>query len=92
MYAILRDGALSEVLEGLPIHRIISIMGHHNVSLLEYNQFIYGDVNSVKSADGVIEIARVNKKWLEAAIKNDIKKTKTTLRWLESLQEEYGTN
>lgn len=93
-YAVFRDGDLEQVLDHADIDAIVVAMNGRSVDILAYNQFISGMTNSLESADGLVEIVGYEDKWLANVLDEEIKKTKRTLRWLESLREDYdgGSN
>lgn len=88
-YAIFRDGDLEQVLDHADIDAIVVAMNGRSVDILAYNQFISGMTNSLESADGLVKIVGYEDKWLANVLDEEIKKTKRTLRWLESLREDY---
>lgn len=88
-YAVFRDGDLEQVLDHADIDAIVVAMNGRSVDILAYSQFISGMTNSLESADGLVEIVEYEDKWLANVLDEEIKKTKRTLRWLESLREDY---
>lgn len=88
-YAIFRDDSLDQVLDHADSDAIIAAMNGRSVDVLDYNQFISGMTNSLESADGLIEIVGYEDKWFTNVLDKEIEKTKRTLRWLESLREDY---
>lgn len=88
-YAVFRDGDLGQVLDHADIDAIVVAMNGRSVDILAYNRFISGTTNSLESADGLVEIVGYEDKWLANVLDEEIKKTKRTLRWLESLREDY---
>lgn len=88
-YAVFRDDNLEQVLDHADSDAIIVAMNGRGVDVLAYNQFISGMTNVLESADGLIEIVGYEDKWLANMLDKEIEKTKRTLRWLESLREDY---
>ena len=88
-YAVFRDGDLEQVLDHADIDAIVVAMNGRSVDILAYNRFISGMTNFLESADGLVEIVGNEDKWLASVLDKEIKKTKRTLRWLESLREDY---
>lgn len=88
-YAVFRDGDLEQVIDHADIDAIAVAMNGGSVDILAYGQFISGMTNSLESADGLVEIVGYEDKWLANVLDEEIKKTKRTLRWLESLREDY---
>ena len=88
-YAVFRDGDLEQVLDHADIDAIVVAMNGRSVDILAYNQFISGMTNSLESADDLVGIVGYEDKWLANVLDEEIKKTKRTLRWLESLREDY---
>ena len=88
-YAVFRDGDLEQVLDHADIDAIVVAMNGRSVDILAYNQFVSGMTNSLESADCLVEIVGYEDKWLANVLDEEIKKTKRTLRWLESLREDY---
>lgn len=88
-YAVFRDDNLEQVLDHADSDAIIVAMNGRGVDVLAYNQFISGMTNTLESVDGLIEIVGYEDKWLANMLDKEIAKTKRTLRWLESLREDY---
>lgn len=88
-HAVFRDGDLEQVLDHADIDAIVVAMNGRSVDILAYNRFISGMTNSLESADGLLEIVGYEDEWLANVLDEEIKKTKRTLRWLESLREDY---
>ena len=88
-YAVFRDGDLEQVLDHADIDAIVVAMNGRSVDILAYNQFISGMTSSLESAGGLVEIVVYEDKWLANVLDEEIKKTKRTLRLLESLREDY---
>jgi hypothetical protein len=89
-YAVFRDDNLEQVLDHADSDAIIVAMNGRGVDVLAYNQFISGMTNTLESADGLIEIVGYEDRWLANMLDKEIEKTKRTLRWLESLREDYN--
>ena len=89
-YAVFRDSNLEQVLDHADSDAIIVAMNGRGVDVLAYNQFISGMTNTLESADGLIEIVGYEDEWLANMLDREIEKTKRTLRWLESLREDYN--
>lgn len=88
-YAVFRDGDLEQVLDHADIDAIVVAMNGRGVDVLAYNQFVSGMTNVLESMDGLVKIVEYEDKWLANVLDEEIKKTKRTLRWLESLREDY---
>lgn len=88
-YAVFRDDNLEQVLDHADGDAIIVAMNGRGVDVLAYNQFISGMTNTLESADGLIEIVGYEDRWLANMLDKEIEKTKRTLRWLESLREDW---
>lgn len=89
-YAVFRDDNLEQVLDHADNDAIIVAMNGRGVDILAYNQFISGMTNTLESADGLVEIVGYEDKWFATTLDEEIKKTKRTLRWLESLRGDYS--
>lgn len=89
-YAVFRDGDLGQVLDHADIDAIVVAMNGRSVDILAYNQFVSGMTNSLESADGLVEVVGYDDERLANVLDEEIKKTKRTLRWLESLREDYN--
>lgn len=87
--AVFRDGDLEQVLDHADIDAIVVAMNGRGVDILAYNQFVSGMTNALESMDGLVKIVEYEDKWLANVLDEEIKKTKRTLRWLESLREDY---
>lgn len=88
-YAVFRDDNLERILDHADSDAIIVAMNGRSVDVLAYNQFVSGMTNTLESADGLVEIVEYNDKWIANMLDKEIEKTKRTLRWLESLREDY---
>ena len=88
-YAVFRDDNLEQVLDHADNDAIIVAMNGRGVDILAYSQFISGMTNVLESTDGLIEIVRYEDRWVANMLDKEIRKTKRTLRWLESLREDY---
>ena len=89
-YAVFRDDNLEQVLDHADGDAIVVAMNGRGVDVLAYNQFISGMTNTLESVDGLVEIVGYEDKWLANMLDGEIEKTKRTLRWLESLKEDYS--
>ena len=89
-YAVFRDDNLEQVLDHADGDAIIVAMNGRGVDVLAYNWFVSGMTNTLESADGLIEIVGYEDRWLANMLDKEIEKTKRTLRWLESLREDYN--
>lgn len=89
-YAVFRDDNLEQVLDHADSDAIIVAMNGRGVDVLAYSQFVSGMTNTLESADGLIEIVGYEDRWLANMLDKEIEKTKRTLRWLESLREDYN--
>lgn len=89
-YAVFRDDNLEQVLDHADGNAIIVAMNGRGVDVLAYNQFISGMTNVIESVDGLVEIVGYEDKYLANMLDKEIEKTKRTLRWLESLREDYN--
>ena len=87
-YAVFRDDNLDQVLDHADSDAIVVAMNGRGVDVLVYNQFVSGMTNTLESVDGLIEIVGYEDKWLANMLDEEIRKTKRTLRWLESLRED----
>ena len=88
-YAVFRDGNLEQVLDHADGDAIVVAMNGRGVDVLDYNQFVSGTTNILESVDGLFKIVGYEDKWLANVLDEEIKKTKRTLRWLESLRKDY---
>nr|DAK03176.1 MAG TPA: hypothetical protein [Caudoviricetes sp.] len=88
-YAVFRDDNLDQVLDHADGDAIVFAMNGRGVDILDYNQFISGMTNVLESMDGLIKITGYEDRWLANVLDREIEKTKRTLRWLESLREDY---
>lgn len=88
-YAVFRDDNLEQVLDHVDSDAIIVAMNGRGVDILAYNRFISGVTNTLESADGLVEIIGYEGKRIANMLDKEIEKTKRTLRWLESLREDY---
>nr|DAY11284.1 MAG TPA: hypothetical protein [Caudoviricetes sp.] len=88
-YAIFRDDDLFQVLDHIDQDAIIVAMNGRGVDVLAYNQFVSGMVNTLESIDGVVEIIGYEDKYFQNRLEIEIDEVKRTLRWLESLREDY---
>lgn len=88
-YAVFRDGNLEQVLDHADSDAIIVAMNGRGVEVLAYNRFISGMTNVLESTDGLVEIVGYEDKWIANMLDKEMEKTKRTLRWLESLREDY---
>lgn len=88
-YAVFRDDNLEQVLDHADSDAIIVAMNGRGVEVSSYNRFISGMTNVLESTDGLIEIVGYEDKWLVNMLDKEIRKTERTLRWLESLREDY---
>lgn len=88
-YAVFRDSSLEQVLDHADGDAIIVVMNGRGVDVLAYNRFISGMTNTLESVDGLIEIVGYENKYFANMLDEEIGKTKRTLRWLESLREDY---
>lgn len=89
-YAVFRDNNLEQVLDHADSDAIIVAMNGRGVDVLAYNRFISGMTDILESTDGLIEIVGYEDEWLANMLDREIEKTKRTLRWLESLREDYN--
>ena len=88
-YAVFRDGDLEQVLDHADIDAIVIAMNGRGVDVLAYNQFVSGMTSALESMDGLVNIVKYEDKWLASVLDEEIKKTKRTLQWLESLRKDY---
>lgn len=88
-YVVFRDDNLEQVLDHADSDAIIVAMNGRGVDVLAYNKFVSGMTNALESVDGLIEIVGYEDKWFANMLDKEIEKTKRTLRWLESLREDY---
>ena len=88
-YAVFRDDNLEQVLDHADGDAIIVAMNGRGVDVLAYNQFVSGMTNVLESMDGLVKIVGYEDEWLASVLDREIEKTKRTLRWLESLREDY---
>ena len=88
-YAVFRDDNLEQVLDHADSDAIIVAMNGRGVDILAYSRFISGMTNVLESVDGLVEIIECEDEWLANMLDKEIEKTKRTLRWLESLREDY---
>ena len=89
-YAVFRDDDLEQLLDHADSDAIIVAMNGRGVDVLAYNRFISGMTNVLESVDGLVEIIGYEDKRLANMLDREIEKTKRTLRWLESLREDYN--
>lgn len=89
-YAVFRDDNLEQVLDHADSDAIIVAMNGRGVDVLAYNQFISGMTNTLESADGLVEIVGYEDEWFANMLDKEIGKTKSALRWLELLREDYS--
>ena len=88
-YAIFQDGQLAQALDHVDNDAIIVAMNGRGVDVLDYNRFISGETNTLESVDGYIEIIKYEDKRFVGMLDKQIRETERTLRWLESLREDY---
>lgn len=91
-YAVFRDDDLAQVLDHVDNDAIIVAMNGRGVDVLDYSQFMSDMTNILESADGVVSIVGYEDEYFKSMLNREIEKTKRTLRWLESLREDYGDN
>lgn len=85
-YAVFRDEQLVQVLDHVDNDAIIVVMNGRGVDVYDYNRFISGETSTLESVDGYIEIIEYKDKWFVDMLDKQIRETKKTLRWLESLR------
>lgn len=88
-YAIFQDDRLIQVLNHVDNDAIIVAMNGRGVDVYDYNRFISGEISTLESIDGYIEIIEYEDKWFVGMLDKQIQETKKTLRWLESLRKDY---
>ena len=88
-YAIFQDDRLIQVLNHVDNDAIIVTMNGRGVDVYDYNRFISGETSTLESVDGYIEIIEYEDKWFVGMLDKQTKEAKRTLRWLESLREDY---
>ena len=93
-YAVFQDEQLAQVLDHVDNDAIIVAINGRGVDVRDYNRFISGETSTLESIDGYIEIIEYEDKWFVGMLDKQIRETKKTLRWLESLREDYdgGSN
>lgn len=88
-YAVFQDEHLSQVLDHVDSDAIIVAMNGRGVDVHDYNRFISGETSTLESVDGYAEIIEYEDKWFVGMLDKQIQEAKRTLRWLESLREDY---
>nr|DAP99535.1 MAG TPA: hypothetical protein [Caudoviricetes sp.] len=88
-YAVFQDGQLTQALDHVDNDAIIVAMNGQGVDVRDYNRFISGETNILESVDGYIEIIEYEDEWFVGMLDKQIRETERTLRWLESLREDY---
>ena len=91
-YAVFQDEQLVQVLDHVDNDTIIVAMNGRGVDVRDYNRFISGETSTLESVDGYIEIIKYEDKWFVGMLDKQIREAEKTLRWLESLREDYGDN
>lgn len=91
-YAVFRDDNLEQVLDHADNDAIVVAMNGRGVDVLKYGQFISGMTNVLESADGLISVVGYEDEYFNNMLNKEIEKTKSALRWLESLRKDYGDN
>ena len=91
-YAVFQDEQLVQVLNHVDNDAIIVAMNGRGVDVRDYNRFISGETSTLESVDGYIEIIEYEDKWFVGMLDKQIREAEKTLRWLESLREDYGDN
>lgn len=90
-YAVFQDERLIQVLNHVDNDAIIVAMNGRGVDVYDYSRFISGEANTLESVDGYIEIIKYDDEWFEGMLDKQIQEAKRTLRWLESLREDYDS-
>ena len=88
-YAVFQDDQLAQVLDHVDNDAVVVAMNGRGVDVHDYNRFMSGETNTLESADGYIEIIEYEDKWFAGMLDKQIQEAKRTLRWLESLREDY---
>lgn len=88
-HAVFQDERLIQVLDHVDNDAIIVAMNGRGVDVYDYNRFISGETNTLESVDGYIEIIKYDDNWFEGMLNKQIQEAEKTLRWLESLREDY---
>ena len=88
-YAVFQDEQLVQVLDHVDNDAIIVAMNGRGVDIYDYNRFMSGETSALESVDGYIEIIKYDDKWFSGMLDKQIQETERTLRWLESLREDY---
>ena len=88
-YAVFQDEQLAQVLDHVDNDAIIVAMNGRGVDVHDYNRFISGETSTLESVDGYIEIIEYEDKWFVGMLDKQIQEAERTLRWLESLREDY---
>lgn len=88
-YAVFQDGQLAQALDHVDNDAIIVAMNGRGVDVRDYNRFISGETNTLESVDGYTEIIEYEDEWFVGMLDEQVRETEGTLRWLESLREDY---
>ena len=88
-YAVFQDDQLAQVLDHVDNDAVVVAMNGRGVDVHDYNRFMSGETNTLESADGYIEIIEYGDKLFVGMLDKQIQEAKRTLRWLESLREDY---
>lgn len=88
-YAVFQDDQLAQVLDHVDNDAIVVAMNGRGVDVHDYNRFISGETSTLESIDGYIEIIEYEDKWFAGMLDKQIREAERTLRWLESLREDY---